>query len=107
MALSLSATAAQEIKNYLANRGHGLGIRLLVETSDCNGMAYKLEFVDVVEDSDLRFESDGACLFIDPKSLVYADGTVIDFVDDGFEGGFAINNPNVKNHCGCGESFYV
>ena len=107
MALSLSASAAQEINSYLAERGQGLGIRLLVQTSDCNGMAYKLQFVDAVEDTDLRYESHGACLFVDPKSLEYADGTVIDFVREGDVSGFAINNPNVTDHCGCGESFYV
>ena len=107
MALSLSVSAAQEINRYLAERGQGLGIRLLVQTSDCNGMAYKLEFVDAVEDTDLRYESHGACLFVDPKLLVYADGTLIDFVSEGDVSGFAINNPNVKDQCGCGESFYV
>ena len=107
MALSLSVAAAQEVKKYLAQRGHGLGIRLLVQTSDCDGMAYRIEFVDTPEDADQRYEIDGACLFIDPKSLVYADGTVIDYVGDAEEGGFSINNPNVTKHCGCGESFYV
>ena len=110
MALSLSVAAAQEIRNYLAERGQGLGIRLVVQPSECSGMAYKLEFVDTCNDTDQRYESHGACLFVDPKSLAYADGTVIDYVSEGESGengGFAINNPNVKSQCGCGDSFYV
>lgn len=107
MALSLSQAAAQEIQSYLTQRGGGLGIRLMVQTSDCDGMSYRLVFVDEAEDHDLVYESHGARIYIDPKSLVYADGTEIDYLTEGGEGGFSINNPNVKNHCGCGESFYV
>ena len=110
MALSLSSAAAREIKGYLAERGQGLGIRLVVQPSDCSGIAYKLEFVDTQVDTDQVYESHGARLYVDQKSLVYADGTVIDYVSSselGENGGFAINNPNVKSQCGCGDSFYV
>ena len=107
MALGYSEEAAKEVRNYLDERGHGLGIRLMVETSECDGMAYRLEFVDRAEAHDLVFESHGATIYVDPKSFVYVDGTVIDYARVGDEGGFVINNPNVKNQCGCGESFYV
>lgn len=107
MALSFSTTAAQEMQNYLAQRGGGLGIRLMVQTSECDGMTYRLEFVDEADEYDLMYESHGAKIYIDPKSLVYVDGTEIGYSSEGDEGGFSINNPNVKNHCGCGESFYV
>ncbi len=107
MALSFSDTAAKEMQNYLAQRGGGLGIRLMVQTSECDGMTYRLEFVDEADEYDLLYESHGARIYIDPKSLVYVDGTEIGYSMEGDEGGFSINNPNVKNHCGCGESFYV
>lgn len=107
MALSFSDTAAKEMQNYLAQRGGGLGIRLMVQTSECDGMTYRLEFVDEADEYDLLYESHGARIYIDPKSLVYVDGTEIGYSKEGDEGGFSINNPNVKNHCGCGESFYV
>ena len=107
MALSFSKTAAQEMQKYLVNRGGGLGIRLMVETSECDGMSYRLEFVDKAEESDLVYISHGANIYVDPKSFFYVDGTEIGYSSDGDEGGFSINNPNAKTHCGCGGSFYV
>ncbi len=107
MAITLSEAAANHVRNFLAKRGKGLGVRLGVKTSGCSGMAYKLEFVDVVDESDLTFESFGVTVFTDAKSLAYLDGTELDFVKEGLNEGFKFNNPNVKNECGCGESFHV
>jgi iron-sulfur cluster assembly protein len=107
MALTLSESAATHISNFLAKRGKGLGVRLAVKTSGCSGMAYKLEFVDVANETDLAFESFGVKIFTDSKSLAYLDGTELDFTKEGLNEGFKFNNPNVKNECGCGESFNV
>jgi iron-sulfur cluster assembly protein len=76
-------------------------------TSGCSGMAYKLEFVDAVNPEDAVFESHGVKVMIDPKSLPYIDGTELDYVREGLNEGFKFNNPNVKDQCGCGESFNV
>ncbi len=65
-------------QNFLAKRGKGEGIRIGVKTSGCSGMAYTLEFVDEVQAEDTVFEQDGVKVFIDPKSLVYLDGTQVD-----------------------------
>jgi iron-sulfur cluster assembly protein len=107
MAVTLSESAARHVSNFIARRGKGVGIRLGVKTSGCSGMAYKLEFVDRTEDEDLVFESHGVKVVIDPKSLAYLDGTELDFVREGLNEGFRFNNPNVKDQCGCGESFNV
>ncbi|MDK2124649.1 iron-sulfur cluster assembly protein IscA [Parachitinimonas caeni] len=107
MALTLSEKAANHVANFLAKRGKGVGVRLAVKTSGCSGMAYKLEFVDTPIPDDLVFESFGVKLFTDAKSLPYLDGTELDFVKEGLNEGFKFNNPNVKNECGCGESFNV
>ncbi|MDX9715830.1 iron-sulfur cluster assembly protein IscA [Thauera sp. WH-2] len=107
MAVTLSESAARHVSTFIAKRGKGLGIRLGVKTSGCSGMAYKLEFVDNTEDEDLVFESHGVKVVIDPKSLSYLDGTELDFVKEGLNEGFKFNNPNVKDQCGCGESFNV
>ena len=95
------------MSNFIAKRGKGFGIRLGVKTSGCSGMAYKLEFVDQTEAEDLVFESHGVRVVIDPKSLAYLEGTELDFVREGLNEGFKFNNPNVKDQCGCGESFNV
>ena len=105
--VTLSERAANHIRNFLAKRGSGLGIKLGVRTSGCSGMAYKLEFADVADPEDIQFESFGVKVFVDPKSLSYLAGTELDFVREGLNEGFKFNNPNVKNACGCGESFNV
>ena len=107
MAVTLSERAAKHVTNFMTKRGKGFGIRLGVKTSGCSGMAYRLEFVDEAETEDLIFESNGVKVVIDPKSLAYLDGTELDFVREGLNEGFKFNNPNVKDACGCGESFNV
>jgi iron-sulfur cluster assembly protein len=104
MAVTLTEKAANHIKNFMAKRGKGVGLRLGVRTSGCSGMAYTLEFADELNDTDSQFESFGVKVLVDPKSLVYLDGTELDFVREGLNEGFKFNNPNVKNACGCGES---
>ena len=107
MAITLSENAARHVSNFIAKRGKGLGVRLGVKTSGCSGMAYKLEFVDVANEDDIAFESFGVKVFTDAKSLAYLDGTELDYTKEGLNEGFKFNNPNVKNECGCGESFNV
>jgi len=107
MAVTLTESAATHVKNFIAKRGKGAGLRLGVRTSGCSGMAYKLEFADEANDDDLRFESYGVTVLVDPKSLIYLEGTELDFVREGLNEGFKFNNPNVKDACGCGESFNV
>ena len=78
-----------------------------IKTSGCSGLAYVLEFVDNVNEDDQVFESNGVNVIVDAKSLVYLDGTQLDFVKEGLNEGFKFTNPNVKDQCGCGESFNV
>ena len=107
MAITLTESAARHVARSLEKRGAGVGLRLGVKTSGCSGMAYKLEFADRVDDTDLQFESHGVRVLVDPESLAYLDGTELDFVREGLNEGFRFNNPNVKGACGCGESFSV
>jgi iron-sulfur cluster assembly protein len=107
MAVTLSEAAARHVAKYITKRGKGMGVRLGVKTTGCSGMAYKLEYVDEALADDLVFESHGVKVLVDPKSLPYIDGTELDFVREGLNEGFKFNNPNVKNECGCGESFNV
>ena len=69
--------------------------------------AYKLEYVDESANEDSVFESYGIKVFVDPKSLPYIDGTELDFAREGLNEGFKFRNPNVKDECGCGESFRI
>ncbi|MDR1660847.1 MAG: iron-sulfur cluster assembly protein IscA [Azoarcus sp.] len=107
MSVSLTERAARHVAGFIRKRGKGLGIRLGVKTSGCSGMAYKLEFADEAIEDDIVFDSHGVTLLVDRKSLVYLDGTVLDYVREGLNEGFKFDNPNAKNQCGCGESFHV
>ncbi|MDB5813595.1 MAG: iron-sulfur cluster assembly protein IscA [Rhodocyclales bacterium] len=107
MSVTLSEAAANHVAKFIAKRGKGVGVRLGVKTTGCSGMAYKLEYADAEATDDLVFESHGLKVLVDPKSLPYIDGTELDFVREGLNEGFKFNNPNVKNECGCGESFNV
>jgi iron-sulfur cluster assembly protein len=105
MAVTLSERAANHVANFMVKRGKGIGLRLGVRTSGCSGMAYKLEFADSAQPDDVEFESHGVRVLVDPKSMPYLDGTELDYAREGLNKGFKFNNPNVKDACGCGESF--
>lgn len=107
MAISLTDAAAGQIRAHLEKRGHGLGLRLAVKTTGCSGMAYVLEFADAVEADDQVFEDKGVKVVVAPKSLVYLDGTELDYAREGLNEGFRFTNPNEKARCGCGESFSI
>jgi iron-sulfur cluster assembly protein len=107
MAITLTESAAKHVAGFLTRRGKGVGLRLGVRTTGCSGLAYKLEYADEIRAEDLRFDSHGVTVVVDPKSLAYLDGTELDFAKEGLNEGFKFNNPNVKDECGCGESFNV
>ncbi len=107
MAITLTEPAAERVKSFLENRGKGVGLRLGVKTMGCSGMGYVIEFVDEINADDEVFEDHGVKVIVDKKSLVYIDGTELDYTKDGLNEGFQFRNPNEEGQCGCGESFTV
>jgi len=107
MGISLTPVAVEHVQDYLKKRGQGVGIRLSVKTTGCSGLMYVIEPVDDPQIEDISYQCQGVQVYIDPKSLVYVDGTQMDYVKQGLNEGFEFNNPNVKGECGCGESFTV
>lgn len=107
MAISLTERAAAHVSTSLKKRGSGIGLRLGVKTVGCSGLAYQIEYADGAEPSDLRFESHGVTVLVDPESLPALDGTEVDYAREGLNAAFRFKNPNVKSSCGCGESFNV
>lgn len=107
MAITLTERAATRVQSFMKSRGKGVGLRVGVKTSGCSGMAYSLEFADELDPDDLTFDSFGVTVLVDPRSLPYIDGMELDYAKEGLNEGFKFNNPNVKNSCGCGESFSV
>jgi iron-sulfur cluster assembly protein len=107
MAVTLTKPAAERVRGYLENRGSGIGLRVGVRKTGCNGFAYVINYADEVADEDVVFEDRGVKVVVDPASLELIDGTVVDFVKEGLNEAFRFRNPNVTGECGCGESFSV
>lgn len=107
MAIKLTEAAAGRIRNFMDSRGHGVGLRLGIKKTGCSGFAYVVNYADQVGSEDVVFEDRGVKVIVDPESLRYIDGTVVDFVKQGLNEAFRFLNPNIKGECGCGESFTV
>jgi iron-sulfur cluster assembly protein len=107
MAISLTPSAVERVRNYLEKRGSGLGLRVGVRKTGCSGYAYVIDYADAIEDDDVVFEEDGIKVVVNSESLELIDGTEVDFVKQGINEAFKFRNPNVKGECGCGESFSV
>lgn len=107
MAISLTEPAAERVRHFLDARGSGVGLRVGVKKTGCNGFAYVVNYADEISDSDVVFEEKGIKVIVDPGSLELIDGTEVDFVKEGLNEAFRFRNPNVSGECGCGESFSV
>jgi iron-sulfur cluster assembly protein len=108
MAVQLTQAAAQRVQSMLDRRGHGLGLRLGTRKSGCSGFAYLVDYADSIEEGDKVFESHGVKVVVDAGSLSALDGMEVDYVRNNLlNEGFEFRNPNVKESCGCGESFSV
>jgi iron-sulfur cluster assembly accessory protein len=104
-AVDLTENAVDEVKTLLAkSENSGKNLRLYIEQGGCSGMQYGMVF-DEKRDGDLISEKDGVSVLIDPISMNYLRGAVVDFSDSMTAGGFKITNPNAKQSCGCGKSF--
>lgn len=107
MAITLTENAATRVRDFLARRGRGEGLRLGLKSAGCSGQAYVVDYADAIGPEDQVFESHGVKIIVDPKNLVLLDGTEIDYGREGLNEGFRFSNPNEKGRCGCGESFNV
>jgi len=104
--ITITERAAKVMRDQLARRGTpDAAIRFGIRGGGCTGYSYQFEFDDKgPREKDHVCERDGVTVLIDPKSMVYLDGTEIDF-ETGIRGhGFKFKNPNVEDSCGCGES---
>ncbi len=108
MAVELTSNAANHVQAMLAKRGHGLGLRLATRKSGCSGFAYVVEYADTQNEDDLVFLSTTTLTPWHKNSRPALDGTEVDYIrTNAINQGFEFRNPNVKDACGCGESFSV
>jgi iron-sulfur cluster assembly protein len=107
--ITLTERAAEKIKDRLAKRGSGAGIKVGVKTTGCSGLAYVLEYMDEAPCTWdwTEYERDGARVWVNSKDLAYIDGLEIDYVKNGLNEGFDFINPREAARCGCGESFTI
>ncbi len=103
----VSANAARRISKILESEDQMNALRVSVEGGGCSGFSYKFDLTDTAQEDDLVLQRDGAKVLIDPISLMYMGGSVIDFVDDLIGQSFQIKNPNATASCGCGTSFSI
>ena len=107
MAITLTDSAAQRVISHLEKRGSGVGLRLGVRDSGCSGLSYVIDYAEEKLDNDMVFDSNGVKVIIDKDAIEYLDGSTVDFVKQGLNQVFQFQNPNIKDECGCGESFNV
>jgi iron-sulfur cluster assembly protein len=106
----LSETAAREIKTIIEREELDISkvrLRVGVKGGGCSGFSYLLDLTETQKDNDEIFEQHGISIVCDPKSLLYLNGTMIDFRDELSGRGFVFQNPNATTSCGCGSSFSV
>ena len=107
MSVSLTESAARQIKKQLEKRGKGIGLKLGVKKSGCSGYAYALDYADALNENDIVFENFGVKVIVPQEAMEFVDGIELDYRREGINEAFQFNNPNVKGTCGCGESFSV
>jgi iron-sulfur cluster assembly protein len=105
--ITLTDRAADRVRNYLAQRGAGIGLRLGIKKTGCSGFAYVVNYADEIGDDDVVFESDDVKVVVDRQSLNVIDGTEVDYVREGLNEAFRFRNPKATGECGCGESFSI
>ena len=105
----LTEKAYEKVKTLLHKRGKGVGIRLVVRTTGCSGLAYTMEYVDKYEEElgVTNYAQKDFVVLVDLKSDVYLSGLTMDWIRNGLNEGFDFKNPNERDRCGCGESFRV
>lgn len=108
MALQLTPTAVTKVKEVLAQQEpQPTGLRIGVMGGGCSGFSYQMVFETQSTPMDKVMEFDGLKVFVDQTSLMYLDGTRVDYIESLEGAGFKFDNPNVKTTCGCGSSFSV
>ncbi len=106
----LTETAAREIKTIVQQQeldAEKVRLRVGVKGGGCSGFSYVLDLTETQKETDEVFEQHGVKIICDPKSLLYLNGTTVDFKDEIMGRGFVFTNPNATTSCGCGSSFAV
>ena len=103
--LSLTPRAIKHLKSILEDSPDtNKSIKLGVKNGGCAGMAYTMDYIDEINETDEYIDVEGIKLVIDPKAILFLLGTEMDYQKSTLNSGFIFNNPNQTDACGCGES---
>ncbi len=105
--ITLTGTALDRVRNFLASRGTGIGLRLGLKKTGCSGYAYTVNYADEINDDDVVFDIEDVKVVVDKSNLELIDGTEVDYVREGLNEAFKFRNPKATGECGCGESFSI
>lgn len=105
--IALTPAAAARVAAIAERQGKPAVLRLSVEGGGCSGFQYRFGLAEQIDDDDIRVDTDGAALVVDPISLDLVRGCSVDFVDSLGGAAFRVENPNAASGCGCGTSFAV
>lgn len=105
--VTVSDSAAKRIAEIIAGEPDNTMLRISVEGGGCSGFQYKFDLVQDKADDDLAIEKAGVTVLVDPISVMYMEGSEIDFVNDLIGASFQVKNPNATAACGCGTSFSI
>lgn len=105
--VQLTESAGAKCSKLMEADSVGKLLRISITGGGCNGLSYRLKFVDTCSSADIEVLSAGVRVVVDTRSALYLRGTVIDYSDNLMAGGFKFTNPNAKASCSCGESFSV
>ena len=103
--VQVTPKAVQKIREAFEREKVTGGLRLGVLGGGCSGLSYQFKFDTKERPTDKVFEYDGVKIYVDPKSLLYLNGMVLDYQESLMQSGFVFDNPNAKKACGCGTSF--
>ena len=103
--VKVTEPAAHKIGQLIQRESSGEFLRIRITGGGCNGLSYKMKFVDAGKSGDIMVLSEGVRLLVDSKTALYLRGTTLEFSDKLVGGGFKFSNPNAKASCSCGESF--
>jgi len=107
MTITLTDSAADRIRTYLAKRGTGVGLRLGIKRTGCSGYAYTVNYADEIGAEDVVVAVDDVKIIVDKQNIEIIDGTEVDYVRQGLNEAFKFRNPQATGECGCGESFSI
>ncbi len=103
--ITLTPEAISKVKSILAERKEDSGLRIAIVGGGCSGFQYQMTLDREPKEDDRVIDMEGLKVFVDARSLLYLNGTKVDYIDGLNGSGFKFDNPNAKASCGCGESF--